>query len=168
MGATALISKEGGRRGPASLYKSPVRLPAKAEKHLALFKVSIESTEPAPEAGEQETKLIGHILFNQETNQAVSYRWSLPESVQLVVGEMENTIEPRAIGETIDLPIIVRGFTKEKQMRIALQAQGHAGNQLLGGSALVVSRPEDTWESIAPEMKRSADEAAETASRAER
>ncbi len=146
-------------RGPASIVtnKSNLWTPAPLGKHLALFKVEIASS-VIPESDKDETTLTGRILVNQEFSSDLAYAWDLPEEVQVIEGNVSDTLAGVQKGQIVELKLTVVGFSKEKQKLISLQASGKKGAETLGTSAMLASRPEDTWEAVAPNMKKDAEE----------
>lgn len=155
----AYFSNKEKKRVPASVKENKIPwVPVPVGKHLALLKVEIATPEHLPEEGLDEVPLTGRIFVNQSLQGDLFYAWSLPEEVQVVDGQLSDTLAGVKMGQIVELKITVSGFNKEKQRLISLQASGSAGNQVLGNSAVVASRPEDTWEAVAPEMKKSADE----------
>lgn len=145
-------------RTPASVLKQKSWRPLPLGKHLALIKTELEQPELIPNEGDDEVTLNGRIHINQTITGGISYNWVLPEEVEVVSGDLSNTIEDIKMGEVIAVSIKVRGFNKEKQRLIFLKASGKHGGEFLGNSSTIASRPEDTWESIAPEMKKAAEE----------
>lgn len=133
-------------------------MPVPVGKHLALLKVEIATPESVPEAGNDEVTLKGRILVNRNLQGNLTYSWNLPEDVQAVEGAISESLANVKMGQVIEVAITVSGFNKEKQRLISLQTSGHLGNELLGNSAVVASRLEDTWEAVAPEMKKAAEE----------
>ncbi|KHD88493.1 MAG: hypothetical protein OM95_08245 [Bdellovibrio sp. ArHS] len=152
----AYISNKEKHREPASV-KSKFWMPVPVGKHLALVKVEVASSE-IPSSGNDEVHLIGRILVNQEMTGDLSYEWSVPEDVQVVEGHLSDSYANVKMGQIVEVKLTVSGFNKEKQRTISLQAYGARGEEKMGNSAVVVSRPEDTWESVASEMKKAADE----------
>lgn len=155
----AYFSNKEKKRIPASVKEGKIPwVPAPVGKHLALLKVEIATPQNIPQEGNDDVELTGRVLVNQNLQGDLSYEWNLPEDVQIVEGQQSDTLAGVKMGQIVELKITVSGFNKEKQRLISLQASGSAGNQVLGNSAVVASRPEDTWEAVAPEMKKSADE----------
>lgn len=161
-------NKEQLSRQPSSLQKSRMWMPAPVGKHLALIKVKIESPETIPEAGDDEVTLTGRILVNQDIHGELSYTWAVPEDVSIIQGPLTGLLAASQAGEVFEVKLTVRGFNKEKQHLISLNASGIHGGERLGNSAVITSRPEDTWESVAPEMKRAAEEQLGSSSRPRR
>lgn len=150
-------------RNPAAVAKKATWKPLPLGKHLALIKTELTQPLNIPDNGDDEVILNGRIYINQQITGGISYQWMLPDEVKLVTGEVVKTIEDAKMGETIEVSITVRGFNKEKQRLIFLQASGKHGGEFLGNSSTIASRPEDTWESVAPEMKKAAEEQLEEA-----
>ena len=146
-------------RGPASIVtnKSNLWTPTPLGKHLALFKVEIASVN-IPDSGDSDVEIVGRILVNQDINGDLAYAWGLPEEVQVVEGSLSDTLANVQKGQIVEVKLIVSGFNKEKQRLISLQASGKKGAETLGTSAMLASRPEDTWEAVAPNMRKDADE----------
>lgn len=155
----AYVSNAKKMRLPASMeQKSSAWTPAPIGKHLALLKVEILAPKNIPESGNEDVTLSGRILVNQELQSDLSYNWDLPEDVQVVDGQLQDSFSGVKMGQIVEVKITVSGFNQERQRLISLQASTTHGHQLLGGSAVVSSRPGDTWEAVAPDMKRIADE----------
>jgi hypothetical protein len=159
-GAAYFKQKERAHRSPASTEaKSRIPwVPAPVGKHLALIKVEIAKPEVIPDAGDDEVVIHGRVLVTQNLASDLSYTWHLPDEVQVVSGIISDSLANVKMGQVVDLSITVKGFTKEHQRLISLQASANRGELVLGGSAVLASRPEDTWEAVAPDMKKSADE----------
>lgn len=152
----AYVSNKDKKREPASV-KSKFWMPVPVGKHLALLKVEVAPTE-IPDSGNSDVNLVGRILVNQEMTSDLSYVWAIPEDVQVVEGQLSDSLANVKMGQIVEVRLTVSGFDKEKQRMISLQASGSRGEEKMGSSAVVVSRPEDTWESVAVEMKKAADE----------
>ncbi|AHZ85834.1 hypothetical protein AB1A81_00890 [Bdellovibrio bacteriovorus] len=144
-------------RKPASTAKSTWR-PAPVGKHLALFHVELKSEDEIPESGTDEVILVGRVLVNQTLQGDLAYTWSLPEGVSVVDGITSDTLSGVKVGQVVELKLTVVGFSKEKQKAISLAVKALAKEEVLGNSAVIVSRNEDTMEATAPGMKRSAEE----------
>lgn len=157
-GVAYVKDKEMGKRNPSSLNSKPLWIPAPAGKHLALFKVEVQGPDTLPLEGQEEVTLTGRILVNQELQGELFYSWLLPDDVQVVEGNTSDSLVSVNKGQIVETKITVMGFGKDKQRIISLQASGRQGQELLGNTAILTSRPEDTWEAVAPEMKKAAEE----------
>ncbi len=166
IGASKIIpsmNTPSGVRAPSSVMNKNSWRPLPLGKHLALIKTELSQPEVIPEDGDDEVTLNGRIHINQSISGGISYSWILPNEVEIVRGDLTKTIEDAKMGDLIEVSITVRGFNKEKQRLIFLKAVGKHGGEVLGNSSTIASRPEDTWESIAPEMKKAAEEQLEEA-----
>lgn len=150
--AAYLKDKEKKERAPSSLPKK-IWLPAPVGKHLALVKIDITPMAPIPNSSEETVTLKGRILVQQSTPDGVSYRWHLPTEVELIQGQSFKEKIKVPTGTVLETEITVRGFSNESQQKISLQAFSKRGREQLGGSALIVSRPDETFEAKAPQMR---------------
>ncbi len=158
LGITGMaVMQKTAQRSPASAYKAKW-VPHEMAKHLAALKVELTAAKPIPESGDGETTLIGKITLQQSAQSEVSYTWTLPEGVQAVDGDLSDSFLNMGAGQTIEVKLVVSGFSKEKQNLIALQSTVVSGGIQIGGSAILTSRPEDTWESVAPQMQQAAED----------
>ncbi len=142
-------------RGPASTSK-PVLKPLKIGKHLALVTTEIGATTEIPEKDDQEVQLVASIQAQQNLESDLTYQWVLPEGVHLIEGQLQDGLTNVQAGQLVQVRLTVTGFSKESQKVISLQAYSTKGNMQMGNSAVIVSRAEDTWESIAPQMREEA------------
>lgn len=158
-GAAYYSQSSAASRLPASILsdRSSSWVPTPMGKHLALFQVELASTS-IPDNSSEETEIKGRILINQEMQGDLAYAWDLPDGVELIEGQLTDTLAQVRKGQIVEIRIVVTGFSKESQKLIGLQASGKKGTETLGGSALLASRPEDTWEAVAPDMKKAAEE----------
>lgn len=143
-------------RSPAAATKTSWR-PLPIGKHLATFHVELKAENEIPEDGNSEVTLMARILVNQDLQSDFNYSWSLPEGVSVVAGEVSDSLANVKSGQVVELKLTVLGFSKEKQNMISLGVKAKAGNEVLGNSAIIVSRSEDTLEAEAPELRRSAE-----------
>ncbi|MDG0814771.1 hypothetical protein [Bdellovibrio svalbardensis] len=152
----ALLQKTPSRN-PASTHKAKW-IPQESAKHLAALKVELSTEKAIPESSDAEVTLIGKITLQQNAQSEVTYSWTLPEGVEVLEGDLSDSFPNVTAGKTIEVKLIVSGFSKEKQSLIALQSSVIASGVQLGGSAVITSRPEDTWEAVAPQMQQAAEE----------
>lgn len=143
-------------RSPAAATK-PAWKPLPIGKHLATFHVELKTENEIPDDGDDEVNLVARILVNQDLQSDFNYSWSLPEGVSVVDGEVADSLPNVKSGQVVELKLTVVGFSKEKQKMISLGVKAQAGNEVFGNSAVIVSRSEDTLESGAPELRRSAE-----------
>lgn len=143
-------------RNPAGATKSKW-IPQEASKHLATLKVKIEASE-VPKSGDQEVTLTGKITLQQSAQGEVRFQWNLPEGVQVVEGILSDSFPDVKVGQTVVTKLVVSGFNKEDQKLVSLQGSTIASDIQVGASAVVVSKPEETWEAVAPAMQAAAEE----------
>ncbi|HEX7675572.1 MAG TPA: hypothetical protein VF412_15455 [Bdellovibrio sp.] len=152
------MARAGSHREPAMDRISTKAIPQESSKHLQAIKVQIEKPKSIPESGDEEVTLVGKISVHQKIEGDITYNWVLPEGVENVEGEISDGITGIEPGKDVEVKIVVTGFNKEKQSLIALQASVPYGNSRLGNATIISSRPEDTWESVAPQMQKAAEE----------
>ncbi|UOF00249.1 hypothetical protein [Bdellovibrio reynosensis] len=154
-GGNFFLSKNQSERKPSSVTHWK---PAPMGKHLALLKVEIAQPEIIPEEGSEEVTLLGRILVNQKMDSDLTYSWTLPEGVEVIEGNISDTLSSVHTGQIVEVRLVVSGFNREKQRLISLEANGAQGTRAMGNSAVLASRPEETFEAVAPELKKSAEE----------
>lgn len=154
LGALA-FSKASPSREPANQKSSWRPLPL--GKHLALFHVELKAEHEIPTSTEEEVTLTARVRVNQNLNSDLVYEWVLPEDVSVVEGNVSDTLSGVAMGQVVERSVTLTGFSKEKQSAVSFSAKAMAGTQMLGNSAVIVSRDEDTLEAVAPGMRRSAE-----------
>ncbi|MNL02435.1 hypothetical protein D3C87_1229440 [compost metagenome] len=147
---------------PERQVASPTRatkwMPSEHNKMLAPLKVEISKLEFIPETDETSVEIVGRLTLAQTLGSQVDYTWNLPEGVSLLEGQMSDSLQGMVKGQTAELKIVVTGFSKLQQRTISLSASSLAGDQRLGNSAILVSRPEDTFEAGAPDLNQQAEE----------
>ncbi|MGE5085879.1 MAG: hypothetical protein ACM3MG_06215 [Bacillota bacterium] len=155
-----------GFLGMAPYKTSQVRIPASQQKwvpqelgkHLAPIKAKILPLEQTPDSGDHEVTLVGQITINSSVDSDLSYAWTLPEGVSVVEGVLSDQLPHVQPGQIVELKIAVIGFSKEHQSQVSLKASAQKGPMEMGAAALISSRPEDSWEAVAPEMQKAAEE----------
>ncbi|MNJ93479.1 hypothetical protein D3C87_111610 [compost metagenome] len=143
-------------RNPSSAVMGKLQ-PLKIGKHLAVITTEIVPPAEIPETADQETEIIGRITLQQGIDSDLEYEWNLPSGVTLIEGTLSDGLAEVPVGQTVQLRLNVTGFSKEYQQVISLQAHAIKGGMRFGNSALLTSRPEDTLESIAPQLKEEAE-----------
>lgn len=158
-GAAYLNTKGYVFRNPSSI-QNPKKFrwsPTPLGKQLSVIRVAIEQPSNIPET-QGEVLLVGHILANQTLTHPINYRWVLPEGVYPVNGETTGIITDVPVGQDIEVTLKVEGFTKNEQKIVFLRAETLNGGFNVGQSGSIVSRFEDTWEAVAPQMRQAAEE----------
>jgi hypothetical protein len=152
MSVTATTS---GESQLASLAKAPKWQPLELGKHLAPVRVQILPPTVLPDRNDQEVEITGYVTLSQEAQGDVHYQWILPEGTSLVSGMASDSWFNVKPGQTAITKISVTGFSKEDRRVLSLEAFTQIGNNRLGNSAVVSSRPEDSMEYIAPAKMKS-------------
>lgn len=116
--------------------------------------VAVSLTEPSdiPESGDSEVTIDAKIL-NRRNASELKYEWELPSEVTISSGSKSGSL-PAQGQEELSLKVKVRGFNKESQKNIILKVT--AGG--FTASDIVVSRPEDTLEHVAPRIRQQVEE----------
>lgn len=148
----------GSHREPAMSPINAKPISQESSKHLQAVKVQILKPDHIPDSGDEEVTLIGKISVHQKVAGDITYNWVLPEGVEAVEGETSDGVSDIEPGKDAEVKIVVTGFNKEKQSLVAFQASVPYGNSRLGNATIISSRPEDTWESVAPQMQKAAEE----------
>ncbi len=137
---------------------TPAFRPTELNKTLAPLKVEIQRPTHLPESSDVEVSLTGKVYIIQDVGSELKFNWILPDGVSIVDGLQSDSLSGVKAGQTVEIKLIVTGFSREEQKVIALSTTGMQNGAQVGNSATVASRPEDTWEAVAPEMQRGAEE----------
>ncbi len=122
-------------------------------KSLAPLSVQIAPLQDIPEFDDQEVTLNGFVTANAYTGSVVQYHWDLPAGVSVLSGDINGSFSNIKSGDTFEVELRVTGFSREVGKHIILGAKVKHGEDELGHSALIASRPEDSMEYIAPQMR---------------
>jgi|GEM_PF-4994855 hypothetical protein len=127
-------------------------------KHLATINTEIEKLESIPDSSDQEVTLTGYVYVRQQLFSDVEYKWVLPPEVKIVSGQISDGLANTKSGDVIKVQISVTGFSKEMQSTVTLTASTSQDGIPVGSSSVISSKPEETWDGVAQEMKKSAEE----------
>lgn len=137
--------------GPSSreiASSAPLKKPLMMGKSLALVQVSVRAPNGIPDHESQEVTLVGWVYLAQNIPQDLQYKWELPEGVSVVDGVAEDSWHGMKEGETAETRITVTGFSKESLKLIALHGYVKDGEAEVGNSAVLTSRPDDSFEML--------------------
>lgn len=81
-----------------------------SSKTHGIFAVSIEPVGAIPNSETDELQLKGKIKLLKESNGDVVYKWVIPQSLNLISGELEDVLSGMKIGETAEVTIYVDGM----------------------------------------------------------
>ena len=143
----ATTRHEVGDRALASQKAQPLGLaPSKAH---TLINVALRSLAGMAESDGEEVTLVGTVRAAQNLERPLQFEWELPAGVEVVQGELHGTwmnVEP---GLPYETQIVVRGFSREDYKLIVLH--GYVGEEAerIGHSAVVTSRPQDSYDMLA-------------------
>jgi hypothetical protein len=132
---------------------SEIKMQVMTAKHQAPVNVQIDSKTRIPEYDHQELTITGYVTLNKDVSGEVRYVWEIPEGTNLVSGDESGSWTDLKAGQTAAVVIHVTGFSKESLKHIILKASVKKGTLDVGHSALMSSRPEDSMEYIAPEIR---------------
>ena len=128
------------------------------EKQLGALSVQLARLDAVPEFDHQEVTLTGYITANATDGSAIHYEWDLPAGVAVVAGDASGELTNMRSGDTAEVELHVTGFSREVGKHIILFGKVRHGQDELTHSALVASRPEDSMEYVAPQMREYAQE----------
>lgn len=117
-------------------------------KHLSVIQVSLQAPEGIPESETDAVTLTGWVRLNQAVQNDLKIRWELPEGVVAIEGSPEESLTNVPVGQTMEIKLTVKGFSKESLKLITLHGFIDAGDSQLGNSAVLTSRPEDSFEML--------------------
>lgn len=117
-------------------------------KHLSVLQVALQTPEGIPDREDQEVTLVGMVRMNRQIDAEVRYRWELPDGVRVVSGHVEDSWPAVKEGEVAEARLTVTGFSKEDLKLIALHGFIQDGETVVGNSATLTSRPEDSIEML--------------------
>lgn len=131
--------------------------PRRMGKHLAFVQASLESPESIPETAGRSLILKGKIILTQSSAIAAKYKWILPEGVYVVRGNIEGALDHTRVNVEQEVQIEVTGFDQTEKRVITLEARAKTNDQVYGATAVLSSRPQDSMEYLARDMKDSVD-----------
>lgn len=138
-----------GHRSLAATMKSD-RLMGKP---LSVLSVQMEPLDKVPEFDHEQVKLKGFITANATNGSSIQFHWDLPAGIIVVSGDVNGTLTDMSPGDTAEVELEVTGFSREVGKHVILGAKVRVGNDELGQNAMIASRPEDSMEYIAPQMR---------------
>lgn len=128
------------------------------EKMHSLVQVRINDQIEIPENGDQEVVLEAWVKANGDLKGSpVKFEWQLDPGVHVIEGEISGEISDLREGEYKYFPLRVYGFSREAQKLAVIKASVDLDGDRLGQSNQYNSRPEDSFEYIAPALQEEAD-----------
>ena len=146
-GITLLVKKPGESRKIASYGKAQLTL---AGKHTRPIDIKFDS-DPAAIQSDREYTIKAKVILLQPITAHLDYKWILPEGVEVVSGELDNTWPSVQGGQEIETEITLEGLSNDTNQVIVLQVISKDDtHSKIGYSAVFSTRPEETLESVAP------------------
>lgn len=135
-------------RGTASLG-GPQKPTSIMGKHLSVIQVALEAPNGIPDREDQDVTLVGSVRMNKTFDQDLQYHWELPAGVQVVSGHVDDSLSGVKAGDDVKVELTVTGFSKENFHLVGFSSFVELGESKLGNSAVLTSRPEDSYEMLA-------------------
>lgn len=127
---------------------------SKFSKHLSVLQLELKAETEVPESNSETYEITGSLRLQRDTfGNPLKFHWHLDDGVQLLDGLLEGILENPVIGQDYHLKIKVSGFSKEHSRLVRLEAFIDGEEIKIGNSALIHSRPEDSYEFIAPAVQ---------------
>lgn len=114
--------------------------------------VALQEPSNIPESGDEVVTIEAKIL-NRRNAPELKYEWELPAGVSATKESISGKLSSQGKDE-VSLKITVKGFNKESQKSIILKVTAAD----FTATDIVVSRPEDTLEYVAPVIRRQVEE----------
>lgn len=122
-------------------------------KPLSVLSVQMEPLDKVPEFDHEQVKLKGFITANATNDSSIQFHWDLPAGIIVVGGDVNGTLTDMNPGVTAEVELEVTGFSREVGKHVILGAKVRVGNDELSQNAMISSRPEDSMEYVAPQMR---------------
>ncbi len=84
----------------------------------------------------------------------LSYSWSLPDTANLIDGELSGSLEEFSAHQTKEFRIKVKGYSREVRTYISFAIRGGLDNKGVDRDVLISSRPEDSFEYVVQEREK--------------
>jgi hypothetical protein len=143
IGAGLWILKQETQRKPASVVNLPHFPPVKPWSHSAFSKlnqsmtVSIQSIGGIPDREDQEITLKAEVTLHREVLGEVTFKWDLPDDVELVSGHLSDAWPNLKPGQTAVTEISLLGLSKHgkiKTVNLIVSADGGEVRYAAAGS----------------------------------
>lgn len=125
----------------------------RAKSHSALV-VQIYTDIEIPEYDEDVLEFIAEVQLNRQKGpSSLNYHWLLDPGVEIVEGKVEDQLWAIEPGEIRTVRLKVKGFSKEHSRNVTLSASIEDAEMKIGNVASIHSRPEDSFEFVAPQVR---------------
>lgn len=151
-GATKLYQAQSQSSSPlrksASVEHEKIKM--LAGKSLSNLQVRIAMPDDLPIEDDKETTLTGLVLVTSAREEVLQYEWELPAGVDVIEGHTSDALPGIAEGQTARIDLKVRGFSSENLKLAKFKAYYASSEGQFGNTAIISSRPQDSFEFIAP------------------
>lgn len=142
-GATAFLMK------PHLKSPSPPRNPSSqlaskwAGKHSSPFQIQISAPNGVPTNEKADLELIATVNVQQAFNEDIEFNWILPPGVDLVDGDLQDSISGLQAGQSFERRLVVQGFTKgDASQIVVLQVSTEDNGVRIGSAGVFKEQPE--------------------------
>ncbi|MBX3039791.1 MAG: hypothetical protein KF789_03650 [Bdellovibrionaceae bacterium] len=115
-------------------------------KSLSVIQVALQAPQGIPAYEQDDVTLVGWVRLNQQLEEPLQFKWEIPDDVVVIEGETTGSWGSVRKGEALEVRLKIRGFSQEMLKMVALHGFIQAGPTQFGNSALLTSRPEDSYE----------------------
>lgn len=156
---THLISEisENASRDLASSKGPKLRLDMNS-KSLATISVSLNEPTEIPLDTEETVEITGQVVLRHGSPSDLHLKWQLPAGV-VSTESLQAVISNAQPGVIYPIQLHVQGFNKVSKKNVTVMATANVDGVEYGNSSLISSRPEDSWEYVAPAMSDAAADA---------
>lgn len=138
-GAAAYLMKPNLKSPP------PPRNPASqwAGKHSSPFQIQISAPKGVPANENADLELIAKVSVQQTFNEDIEFNWILPPGVDLVDGDLQDSLSGLQAGQSFERRLVVHGFTKgDASQIIVLQVSTEDNGVRIGSAGVFKEQPE--------------------------
>lgn len=119
-------------------------------KNLTNIQVRLALPENLPNEDDKEVTLTALVYVSNERNETLEYEWELPNGVEVIQGHVSDALPGIKQGQTARVDLVVRGFSSQNLKLVTFKAYYQSSEGQYGNSAILSSRPQDSFEFIAP------------------
>lgn len=119
-------------------------------KNLTNIQVRLALPENLPNEDDKDVTLTALVYVSNERSETLEYEWELPNGVEVVQGHVSDSLPGIKQGQTARVDLVVRGFSSQNLKLVTFKAYYQSNEGQFGNSAILSSRPQDSFEFIAP------------------
>lgn len=125
------------------------RAPQFAGKPHAAFYVSLHAPNGIAISPDDEVLLTGAIRPAQDFEGPIRFHWELPQGTHIVQGQASGEWIERNEHGVYEVSLVLKGFSQEEFKLVALHGFVDDVSGRLGNSAVITSRPDDSYDMLA-------------------